>query len=157
MASRASSPDVLSHVQELLEAFTAFDSDDDGLVSAAELAGILSSMGYNATEEEVTGMMREADVDGDGQLSLEEFLEMSLKNVDLGSLAGLLRSALEMLDAAADDGGDEIDGVMLYELVNGLGSGVTKEQCEALIAALDVDGDGMVGLDDFKTIANALL
>ncbi|CAN6466826.1 unnamed protein product [Victoria cruziana] len=157
MASRQSSPDVLNHVQELLEAFAAFDSNDDGLVSAAELGGMLSSMGYKATEAEVKNMMREADVDGDGQLSMEEFLDMSLKDVDVGSLAGLLRSALEMLDASADDGGDEIDGVVLYELVNELGDGATKEECQALIAAFDVDGDGAVSLRDFKTIANALL
>ena len=45
----------------------------DGIISAAELKQTMTDLGDELTDEEVDEMMREADIDGDGQISLEEF------------------------------------------------------------------------------------
>merc|ERR1712159_604920 len=58
--------------EELKEAFRVFDKDGNGFISAAELRHIMTNLGEKLTDEEVDEMIREADVDGDGQINYEE-------------------------------------------------------------------------------------
>merc|ERR1719246_163490 len=62
--------------EELKEAFKVFDRDGNGLISAAELRHIMTNLGEKLTDEEVDEMIREADIDGDGQINYEEFVKM---------------------------------------------------------------------------------
>jgi calmodulin len=50
--------------QEIIEAFQVFDRDGNGMISAAELRHIMTSIGEKLTDEEVDEMLREAEVDG---------------------------------------------------------------------------------------------
>ncbi|EEA06466.1 putative calmodulin [Cryptosporidium serpentis] len=63
---------------ELTEAFSVFDRDGNGFISAAELRHVMTNLGEKLTDEEVDEMIREADVDGDGQIMYEEFVKMML-------------------------------------------------------------------------------
>eukprot|EP00961_Rhodomonas_salina_P009543 129439-Rhodomonas_salina.3 len=62
--------------EEILEAFKVFDKvgsvsdcsqDGNGFISAAELRHVMTNLGEKLTDEEVDEMIREADIDGDGQ------------------------------------------------------------------------------------------
>ena len=64
--------------EELLEAFKVFDRDGNGLIDAAELKYVLTNLGEKLTDEEVDEMLREADIDGDGQINYEEFVKMMM-------------------------------------------------------------------------------
>eukprot|EP01018_Ginkgo_biloba_P008250 Gb_30717 [translate_table: standard] len=64
--------------EELKEAFKVFDKDQNGFISAAELRHVMTNLGEKLTDEEVDEMIREADVDGDGQVNYEEFVKMML-------------------------------------------------------------------------------
>lgn len=55
-----------------------FDKDGNGFISAAELRHIMTNLGEKLTDEEVDEMIREADVDGDGQINYDEFVGESL-------------------------------------------------------------------------------
>ncbi|KAF1898302.1 hypothetical protein Lal_00033068 [Lupinus albus] len=63
--------------EELKEAFRAFDKDQNGFISAAELRQI-TILGEKLTDEEVDKMIREADVDGDGQINYKEFVKVMM-------------------------------------------------------------------------------
>ena len=75
-----------------MEAFKVFDKDGNGYISPAELRQVMTSLGAlllihlrplvlvlrsplrigeKLTEEEVDEMIREADIDGDGQINYE--------------------------------------------------------------------------------------
>merc|ERR1712146_46136 len=64
--------------EEIKEAFKVFDKDGNGFISAAELRHVMTNLGEKLTDEEVDEMIREADVDGDGQINYEEFVKMMM-------------------------------------------------------------------------------
>jgi hypothetical protein len=57
-----------------------FDKDGNGFISAAELRHIMTNLGEKLTDEEVDEMIREADVDGDGQINYDEFVDMMMQS-----------------------------------------------------------------------------
>ncbi|KAG0285625.1 translation elongation factor EF1B gamma [Dissophora globulifera] len=64
--------------EEIRDAFKVFDKDGNGYISAAELRHVLTGLGERYTAEEINEMIREADVDGDGQINYEEFVKMMM-------------------------------------------------------------------------------
>jgi len=72
------SPSLSKRVKAFLicEAFMVFDKDGNGFISAAELRHVMTNLGEKLTDEEVDEMIREADIDGDGQVNYEEFVTM---------------------------------------------------------------------------------
>ncbi|KAI8379350.1 calmodulin-like protein [Radiomyces spectabilis] len=60
-----------------LEAFELFDKDGDGYISADELHQAMTTiLGDYVLPKEIDQMMAEADIDGDGKISCEEFMRM---------------------------------------------------------------------------------
>lgn len=51
--------------------FTDLFQDGNGYISAAELRHVMTNLGEKLTDEEVDEMIREADIDGDGQVNYE--------------------------------------------------------------------------------------
>jgi len=86
--------------EEIKEAFKVFDKvwqfccgarrnaqsllknrkDGNGYISAAELRHVMTNLGEKLSDEEVDEMIREADVDGDGQINYEEFVKMMVSD-----------------------------------------------------------------------------
>ncbi|KAI5587558.1 hypothetical protein POPTR_005G052800v4 [Populus trichocarpa] len=64
--------------EELKEAFKVFDKDQDGYISPNELRHVMINLGEQLTDEELEQMIREADLDGDGQVNYEEFVRIML-------------------------------------------------------------------------------
>ncbi|KAL3499975.1 hypothetical protein ACH5RR_039068 [Cinchona calisaya] len=59
--------------EQLKQLFRMFDRDGNGFVTAAELAHSMAKLGHALTADELTGMIKEADTDGDGRISFQEF------------------------------------------------------------------------------------
>ncbi|KAJ8308284.1 hypothetical protein KUTeg_013158 [Tegillarca granosa] len=57
--------------EEIRESFRVFDKDGNGYITAAELLHVMTSLGEKLTDEEVDEMIREADIDQDGQVSYD--------------------------------------------------------------------------------------
>ena len=65
--------------EELKEAFRVFDIRTATASSPlAELRHIMTNLGEKLTDEEVDEMLREADIDGDGQINYEEFVKVMM-------------------------------------------------------------------------------
>ena len=65
--------------EEMKEAFRLFDTNGNGFISGAELRHVMTCIGEKLTDGEVDDMLHEADVDGDGMINYEEFVNMMLK------------------------------------------------------------------------------
>ena len=57
-----------------------FDKDGNGYVSAGELRYVMAKLGVHFDDEELEEMVLEADLDGDGQVSFDEFYNMMTTN-----------------------------------------------------------------------------
>ena len=66
--------------EEIREAFRVFDKDGNGFISAAELRHVMTNLGEKLTDEEVDEMIREADIDGDGQVNYEGYFLLEFLN-----------------------------------------------------------------------------
>ncbi|XWS25201.1 hypothetical protein CRYUN_Cryun27aG0049500 [Craigia yunnanensis] len=60
-SSLSAETESLNNVLSIVEAFRVFDADNDGAINTAELGGILGSLGYNASEQDVRAMMQQGD------------------------------------------------------------------------------------------------
>jgi len=60
--------------EELKEAFSIFDPDGKGYITAKDLKFILSNLGESMKDEDVENMIMEADLDADGHINFDEFV-----------------------------------------------------------------------------------
>ncbi|KAG7271461.1 hypothetical protein CRUP_016363 [Coryphaenoides rupestris] len=65
--------------EEILKAFRLFDDDCTGKISFKNLKRVAKELGENLTDDELQEMIDEADRDGDGEVSEQEFLRIMKK------------------------------------------------------------------------------
>ncbi|KAI9096116.1 Centrin, EF-hand protein, 1 [Phlyctochytrium arcticum] len=65
--------------EEIVKAFRLFDDDETGKISFKNLKRVAKELGENLTDEELQEMIDEADRDGDGEISQDEFLRIMKK------------------------------------------------------------------------------
>ncbi|KAH7570883.1 hypothetical protein JRO89_XS05G0213400 [Xanthoceras sorbifolium] len=145
----ATTATAIPQIHELEQVFKRFDANGDGKISVAELGAIMSSLGYNATEEELQKMMREIDSDGDGFIDLDEFIELNTKGVDSKEVLENLKDAFSVYDI---DGNGSITAEELFKVLKSLGDECTMAECRKMISGVDSDGDGMINFEEFKVM-----
>lgn len=64
--------------EEILRAFDLFDEGGKGKISLADLRRVARELGEGLQEEELVAMIEEFDMDGDGMISREEFVQICL-------------------------------------------------------------------------------
>ena len=60
--------------EELAEAFKIFDRNGNGIITSAELKEVMSVLGEECSDEELSVMMNIADPDGNNMISFDEFV-----------------------------------------------------------------------------------
>ena len=66
-------------LEEIRKAFRLFDDDETGKISLKNLRRVAKELGETMTDEELQEMIDEADRDGDGEISEEEFIRIMKK------------------------------------------------------------------------------
>lgn len=138
-------------IREVKEAFRVFDTNGDGCITATELKKLVTSLGYNITEAELMDMMNQIDADGNGAIDFPEFLALMSKNLDDCDPEDILKESFKVFDR---DGSGFIGVSELDRVFKLLGQDFKDYEIEAMIKAADVDGDGLVGFDDFMKMMN---
>merc|ERR1719187_1351730 len=138
---------------EFKEAFDEFDKscyawvqDHSGAISADELLGVLRAMGQNPTEDELLNLVLEVDIDGNGTIEFEEFINMMMKKANEVDEEADLREAFKIFDRDKDG---YISMKELKKVANMLGTMLTKEELDEFMAEADSDGNGKLDYDEF--------
>lgn len=61
---------------EIIRAFRLFDDDKTGKITFKNLKRVAIELGEDLSDEELLEMISQLDEDGDGQISLEEFIKL---------------------------------------------------------------------------------
>lgn len=71
-------PKDLDSMEEIREAFRVFDKDGKGTISAAELKHVMTTLAERLTDQEWDEMIEEVDIDDDGQIDYEQFINLMI-------------------------------------------------------------------------------
>ena len=66
-------------IEEIKKAFRLFDIDEKGKISFKDLKRVAKELGENMTDDELQEMIEEADRDGDGEISEDDFIRIMKK------------------------------------------------------------------------------
>ncbi|KAL6853906.1 hypothetical protein ACP4OV_019935 [Aristida adscensionis] len=138
---------------EFSRVFAAFDRDDDGKISAAELRACMkAALGEDMSAEDAEDLVASADGDGDGLLSQEEFLKLVRLEIQEEERCRGLKEAFGMYEM---DGEGCITPASLKRMLGKLGAHQELDECRAMICRFDLDGDGVLSFEEFKVMMDA--
>merc|ERR1719288_697635 len=132
---------------ELKEAFDEFDKDGSGTITTKELLPVLRSIGQNPTEDEILGLVIEYDVNGDGTIDFDEFIEMmSRHTAETVDQTAEMKEAFKIFDR---DGNGYIDFKELKTVITRMGEPLSDKEAEEIFRVADLNGDGKLDYDEF--------
>lgn len=65
--------------EEIREAFRVFDREGHGFITVPDITHVLQTLGEKLAPDETQELIKEADLDGDGNINYEEFVTMLFK------------------------------------------------------------------------------
>ncbi|XP_059302609.1 calmodulin-like protein 3 [Lycium ferocissimum] len=134
---------------ELKRIFQIFDRNNDGRITKKELNDSLENMGIFIPDPELTQMIVNIDVNGDGCVDIDEFGSLYQTIMDERDEEDDMREAFNVFDQNGD-GFISVDELKSVLASLGLKQGRTVEDCKQMIKKVDIDGDGMVNFAEFK-------
>ncbi|XP_020106380.1 probable calcium-binding protein CML41 [Ananas comosus] len=157
-ATASSSPmSSAGRAREYYQVFRRFDADGDGKISSHELRSFLLWAGEKVAADEAERVVADLDSDGDGLMDYGDFVRLMERDNGGNEEGGGdededLRRAFEMFEIEKGSGCITAKG--LQQVLGRLGDVRSSEECEAMIRAYDLDGDGVVDYHEFQLMMN---
>merc|ERR1712002_420708 len=136
---------------EIESAFKRFDTNKDGAISYQEMKNGLSSCAISFTEQEVEICFAVADKDGDGEVSLTEFVDLLSTSTSSGDgpMAKFLKYCIGQAFNIIDT--DRDGAISFTELSISLrAAGFSDQEIQTVFALADHDRDGEVSLQELQ-------
>jgi len=134
-----------SQIQEFKEAFNMIDQNRDGFIDKDDLNDTLASLGKDASDDYLEGMMKEAP----GPINFTMFLTLFGEKLNGTDPEDVIKNAFGCFDA-------EQTGVIkedfLRELLMTMGDRFTQEECDEMFAGAPIDDKGMFNYIEFTGI-----
>lgn len=132
--------------EEFRPAFAMFDHNNDGRITADELAGTYEMLGQKRSPSEINLIVKEADLDGNGTIEFNEFVKMISARVHEESFEEELRATFRSYDVDQDG---YISSRVLKDLLAQINPDVTEAAVAELVREVDSTFDGLIGEDQF--------
>ncbi|XP_055996076.1 calmodulin-like isoform X2 [Ostrea edulis] len=131
---------------EILTSFDVIDINKDGSITKKEMRRAARLTGMNPTDKDLDDWWAEADTNGDGVISLQEYINlMSDKFVSVDIEHERMRTAFQVIDKNGDGkiSLQEFRAVMQFKDV------FTKDETDQLFRKVDSGGKGYLDYNDF--------
>merc|ERR1711865_335251 len=134
--------------QEIKEAFDLFDTDGSGAIDAGEPKTAMRALGFAPKKEEISRMLGDLDIDGNGTVEHNEFEDLMA-----GKMGGAnpKEEILKTFTVIAD-GGDKITTANLVAIAKELGESMGEEELQEWIDEADTDDDGQISESEFLVV-----
>merc|ERR1712151_146908 len=136
-------------VNELKEAFDTFDADLSGMISVSELIACFKKLGFDEKHGAVTEMLQDIDQDGNGEIDFGEFFALMTMKFSKDTPREDIEKVFKQFDA--DKSGD-ISIANLKAIARQMGDEIGDAQLADVLKTADLDGDGLVTLEDFVQV-----
>merc|ERR1712110_8107 len=137
------------------DAFKTFDLNGDGEISREELKTALQNIGKANLFSNLEAIISANDKDNSGTIDYHEFLE-AMKGQIVGGGASSERNEEDELRATFNnvdkDSNGFISAAELTHCLAEMGMQMSEQEIDNLIYQVDVDGDGKIGFEEFKTM-----
>lgn len=131
---------------DIKKAFDLFDTEGIGKIETKELKITMRAFGFEPKKDELKKIITDADKDGSGMLSYEDYLEFIAEKMCLKDSNEDIVKSFRMMDI---DHSGTITYENLKQVSRELGEILTEEELREMIAHADKDQDGVVNLKDF--------
>jgi len=153
--------------QMLMAYFRAHDTDNSGFLSRKEFKECMKNADLGLTRQEINALMMEIDVDGDGNISLEEFdnifFEMLVEIVSAAAVEEsrnadeLTMYLLEIFQGADLEGQGLLHKQDMIDLLRRGDFGLTKIQVLAVLSEAELDEHGFIRYEPLAPLAAQMI
>ncbi|NXB35764.1 CABP4 protein, partial [Eulacestoma nigropectus] len=138
-------------LDELLDAFKEFDTDQDGYISYKDLGACMRTLGYMPTEMELIEISQHIKMRMGGRVDFEDFVQMMGPKLreETAHMVGVreLKIAFREFDVNGDG---EISTAEMREAIAALlGEQLKAQEVDEILQDVDLNGDGHVDFDEF--------
>merc|ERR1711962_1552194 len=131
----------------LRDAFLEFDHNSDGYISKDELHSVMSSFGYNVSQQELDEMVKLVDADGNDLIDFNEFSSLMEGYLAVVDVDQEIRNLFAIIDINQDGFLSEKE---IRSMMKKLGEKPRKKDIRKMMKEADKNGDGKISYDEFK-------
>jgi len=139
--------------EEIRRVFDLFDANKDGVLSSNELKGLMITLGYHVSDEELSAIMADLDTNHNGVIDFEEFGRLSITHPPKPSEKHTVEDYTTIFSLFDHDGNGVITSAELKATMATMtGADVTDEQVEQAMKEADTNGDGVINYAEFARV-----
>ncbi|XP_068922222.1 calcium-binding protein 4-like [Petaurus breviceps papuanus] len=144
-------------LDELLEAFNEFDTDQDGYLSYRELGPCMRTLGYMPTEMELLEISQHVKMRMGGCVDFEEFVELMGPKLreETAHMLGIRELRIAFREFDADRDGRITVAELRAAAPALLGEPLVGPELEEVLREVDLNRDGHVDFDEFVMMLSA--
>ena len=136
-------------IEDAERAWKCIDVDNSGTIDEDEMKLLMQSIGQTCGKEEISQMMLELDLDGDGDITKDEFIKWIVKQND-GSEPSVEELAQILFDMFDSDKSGSISVQEFIEKLQTVAKDLSLDDITMIARELDEDQSGSIEMVEFK-------
>ncbi|XP_074291384.1 putative calcium-binding protein CML13 [Silene latifolia] len=131
-------------ISSMKEAFTLFDTDNDGKIAPSELGILMRSLGGNPTQAQLKQIVQQENLTG--PFDFNRFIDLMSTHLKPEPFDRQLRDAFKVLDK---EGTGFVAVADLRHILTNIGEKLEPDEFDEWIREVDVGSDGRIKYEDF--------
>ncbi|CAF0795861.1 unnamed protein product [Brachionus calyciflorus] len=137
-------------IESIRASFEFFDKDKNGFITTSELRDVIKKCGSKLKEKDVKEMVKQFDVDKDGKINFDEFIQ--LMTVNFNNTDNFEENLFKAFKKFDKDGNGFISRSELKEAMRKLDKKITNEEIDDMLTEADTNMDGKIDYSEFVRI-----